>query len=480
MTNTEDLMGMIIALRERLEQAQELATNAGSAVTEVMDDRLSHRIHHLQTRLLDGKTKQQALQWTLDQAREEDDPAEDHIPEHLTAQAESLIEQTRDLLQRLRKLGTFPALQADDTHPLSVTYHNTVLTTELILRTLLTLPEKPRDQLHFCSGAEVMLEQVMERIRKLHTLLKRDTNEDAIVAKLDNLLVLLAQGRLTDLNPFFSLAESIAEELTTGQWLRFRHEPIVSVSQFTAGHSLSVARVIARVGATDPEWRSQLLLPIVAALVHDVGMLSVPLEVLTQTSTLDVEQRVLLERHPRIGANMIARIAPDEKWLADAALTHHERPDCTGYPVGLADIQIEPLVKLLSVCDVYAALNSSRPHRDALDSRSALTDTFAIAQNGGLDRQSTRSLYYLTSYPCGACVELADGRIGIVTAKQTVREEVDKPLRPAVLLLLDASGDPLPYPIPVDLTRMSELTINRGVPPRERRRLLGSTFPQWA
>src|SRR5205085_1779080 len=112
-----------------------------------------------------------------------------------------------------------------------------------------------------------------------------------------------------------------------------------------------------------------------AALLKDVGMLSVPAEVLARPTLLTDEQKRLVESHGRIGAELVAKHLPSTAALCEAIAGHHERLDGTGYPAGLRQGQIGPLPRLLAVADVYTALCCPRPCRPALDPRTALTET---------------------------------------------------------------------------------------------------------
>src|SRR5207302_1036318 len=153
-----------------------------------------------------------------------------------------------------------------------------------------------------------------------------------------------------------------------------------------------------------------------AALVHDVGMLRVPLEILVHPGSLNDEQKRAVERHTQIGADLAARLLPNGAWLAEATGGHHERLDGTGYPGGLRDGHIAPLTRLLAVCDVYAALRAPRPHREARSTRTALADTLLLADQGALDPREAERLLLLSFYPPGTVVELADGAVGLVVA----------------------------------------------------------------
>jgi len=262
--------------------------------------------------------------------------------------------------------------------------------------------------------------------------------------------------------------------------LRFLHAGPDEPAHFVAAHSLTVAQVMARLSWHDSEFRGQPVQPVVAALLHDVGMFSVPVDILAQPVPLSDEQRRIVESHANAGAEMIRRALPNEPVLAEAAAGHHERIDGTGYPAGLRDTQISSLARLLAVCDVYAALCCPRPHRAALDPRTALTDTLLLAEHGGLDRHHAERLLELSFYPVGTAVELSDGSVGLVLAAPLGRHDLSAPARPVVALLTDERGKILPILHPIDLAQSEGPAIVRTLSAAERKRVLGGRYPEWA
>ena len=159
---------------------------------------------------------------------------------------------------------------------------------------------------------------------------------------------------------------------------------------------------------------------------------------------------------------------------------HHERLDGTGYPDGLRDQQVTPLARFLAVADVFAALCADRPHRAARESRTALTDTLLLAEQGLLDRQCAELLLQLSFYPVGTAVELGDGAVGVVAATPGSWRDLNSPARPVVAVLLDAQGHRLPRPHHLDLVQCEHNSIVRSLSVKERRAVLGGPCPEWA
>src|SRR5205085_669705 len=156
--------------------------------------------------------------------------------------------------------------------------------------------------------------------------------------------------------------------------------------------------------------------PVLAALLHDAGLLGIPVTILAQPGPLTDGHRRAIEGHARAGAELVARQLPAAADLGDVIASHHERLDGTGYPAGLRGHQVPALSRLLAVADVYGAMACPRPHRPAFDPRTALTDTLLLADRGLLDRTAAEGLLHLAFYPVGSVVELTDGSVGKVVA----------------------------------------------------------------
>jgi putative nucleotidyltransferase with HDIG domain len=108
-----------------------------------------------------------------------------------------------------------------------------------------------------------------------------------------------------------------------------------------------------------------------AAQLHDLGKLAVPSEILERPGALDLDELLLMRKHPLIGAQIVAPF----EFFAGGAVTirhHHERCDGSGYPDGLAGDAIPMGARVVAVADVFDALTSDRPYRAALPPAAAL------------------------------------------------------------------------------------------------------------
>lgn len=134
---------------------------------------------------------------------------------------------------------------------------------------------------------------------------------------------------------------------------------------YTNGHSTRVAKysvMLARKMGYTGEKLEQLQY---AAILHDIGKIGVPIEIINKTSKLTDEEYAIIKTHPEIGENILKEITeiPD---IAIGARWHHERYDGKGYPDGLQGENIPELARIIGVADAYDAMTSQRSYRDIL------------------------------------------------------------------------------------------------------------------
>jgi len=118
----------------------------------------------------------------------------------------------------------------------------------------------------------------------------------------------------------------------------------------------------------------------IAALLHDIGKLYVPAEILTKPGRVSDVEFLLIKNHPRAGYEILQHI-PFEQPVAQIILQHHEREDGSGYPQGLKGEEILLEAKILAVADVVEAMSSHRPYRPAYTLREACEE---IRQHEGI------------------------------------------------------------------------------------------------
>jgi putative nucleotidyltransferase with HDIG domain len=134
---------------------------------------------------------------------------------------------------------------------------------------------------------------------------------------------------------------------------------------YTAGHQRRVADLAATIAKTMDlkEWTTRGIR--VAGLLHDVGKLSVPAEILSKPGKLNQTEFDIIKSHSQISYNILELI--EFPWpVKEAVLQHHERLDGSGYPDGVSGDDIILEARILGVADVVEAISSHRPYRPAL------------------------------------------------------------------------------------------------------------------
>jgi hypothetical protein len=474
MSSTQVLLEKIAALRQRLAQAENPVRERLSASSIASDSDAKA----LERKVAVGYWQGSLLDCALPPSTAGLPPEEVRPPIRLTARSARLLKRGRSLLQDLRKLGDEPLLDAKPLDPLTKLYRETVAMIDALLRAVQAFPETPSAQVRLCDGLETVLDIITERIGTLGAGLDQRRRQDAKIDRLVDLMSTLLQDQSLSLHAFQPLAEELLDEARQGEPLRFFHADATDPARFTACHGLVVAQVIARLVLSDSEWAGRMHEPVLAGLLHDIGMLRIPAEILSHEGPLSDEQRRQVESHTTAGAELLRRVVPAKIWLLQAAAEHHERIDGTGYPAGLRADNLLSLVRLVSVCDVYAARCCPRPYRAALETRTALTDTLLLAEQGALDRFHAEKLLNLSFYPVGSVVELTDGAVGVVVAAHGAKSDLRAPSRPILTMLVDGQRRYLPFPSTLDLLRNDGRSILRSLTADEGQELLGTRCPQ--
>ncbi|MCR5108279.1 MAG: HD domain-containing protein [Lachnospiraceae bacterium] len=135
--------------------------------------------------------------------------------------------------------------------------------------------------------------------------------------------------------------------------------------RYTNGHSQRVAeysQMIAREAGMSEDDCEKVYF---AALLHDVGKIGVPMEILAKKGRLTDEEFEHIKQHPVIGGQILSSIR-NSPWLSIGARYHHERYDGKGYPEGLSGNDIPEFARIIAVADAYDAMTSNRSYRNAI------------------------------------------------------------------------------------------------------------------
>ena len=217
---------------------------------------------------------------------------------------------------------------------------------------------------------------------------------------------------------------------------------------YTSQHSMNVCILAIALGRQLNLSVKELNNVGLCGMMHDMGKMSVPLEVLNKPGKLEPDELKIMQSHPELGWKLLMSSSGMYAGAIDVAHSHHERLDGTGYPRKLTAEKITPYTRIVAIVDMYDAITSDRVYqkgRTHLDAINIMTKMCGTHLDSGL---TYKFIECLGIYPPGSIVEMSNGEIAIV-----VEANQKKRLKPKIILLLDEDKKPRPERM-VDLSKM--------------------------
>ena len=256
-------------------------------------------------------------------------------------------------------------------------------------------------------------------------------------AYLDNVFDAIRTGRNIDVaeakQVVGSMVDSIARNPDAGLWFT----QLRKKDEYTANHSLNVC-VLTLVFGHHLNFTESVLNELgLGALLHDIGKMHVPLQILNKPGPLTEDELMLVKQHPTFGAEILKNTPGVSPTVVDIAYCHHERAGGDGYPRGLKAAEIGLFSKMVAVVDVYDAITSNRVYHHGMSPSDALRNMYHW-QHKDFDESLVEDfIQCLGIYPVGSVVQLDSGDIGIIMS-----DNKEHRLRPTVMLVLDEKRNP--------------------------------------
>lgn len=248
--------------------------------------------------------------------------------------------------------------------------------------------------------------------------------------QVDTILTSLRMGYDLDAPKIKSLVKDCVKSVIRNSGALSWLTQIRNRDDYTAEHSLRVAIMSIAFGKDLDLLEEELENLGVCGLLHDVGKVRVPLEVLNKEGRLTAEEFQAMRTHPTEGKKLLQSKRDVFAGAVDVAYSHHERVDGKGYPRGITSEKIPYFAKIVAITDAYDAITSNRCYRNGSSSLEALR---IIYDDRGLhfDRElAERFVRFIGIYPPGHIAELNTGHIGIILSSQQ-----DHKLRPKVMIV---------------------------------------------
>ena len=221
--------------------------------------------------------------------------------------------------------------------------------------------------------------------------------------------------------------------------------------EYTAQHSMNVCIFAIALGRQLNLSVEELNNVGLCGMMHDMGKMRVPLDVLNKSGRLTPEELAVMQSHTTLGWKILLATNGMYAGAVDVAYTHHERMDGKGYPRQLKAEQILPYARMVAIVDMYDAITSDRIYQKGRPHLEAIKLLTESSTGGHLDPPLTmKFIECLGIYPAGSIVELNSGEVGMVTEVNPKSK-----LKPKIMMLRDARKKPC-NPFIVDLTMVGQ------------------------
>ncbi|MCG0277189.1 MAG: HD-GYP domain-containing protein [Thermanaeromonas sp.] len=307
-------------------------------------------------------------------------------------------------------------------------------------------------------GPEWEVEDVVSEATRLKALkLVKEIMEGVKGEKRGNQAALIEPERVRE------VVESIVQELLSRKGIMVNLADIRALDDYTFAHSVNVCILAVITGITLKYPRASLIQLGMGALLHDIGKILIPAEVLNKPGPLTPEEYNIVCRHAELGFEILSKQEGLGKIAPLVAWEHHERYNGSGYPRGLKGEDIHEFAAITAIVDEYDALTADRVYRKAYPAHEAY-EMLAAAGNFRHDYRLVKAfLSNVAAYSVGTMVELNTGEVGIV-----LRTSPGQSHKPQVCLLYGREGKPLKAKIEIDLAQELDRWVVRVLPPQEK------------
>lgn len=222
-------------------------------------------------------------------------------------------------------------------------------------------------------------------------------------------------GRLQKLDSILPLVDELAASVLRNPGALVSLVRLKQADDYTYLHSVAVSAMMValgkQLGLEDAELRECGL----AGLLHDIGKMAVPLDILNKPGKLSDEEFAKVQRHPSAGHDVLAESGMVPPIALDVCLHHHEKFGGGGYPHGLKGDAISLHARMGAICDVYDAITSNRPYKAGWCPAESLRRMAEWTKAGQFDPTLFAAFVKCIGiFPVGTLVKLKSGRLAVV------------------------------------------------------------------
>lgn len=251
-----------------------------------------------------------------------------------------------------------------------------------------------------------------------------------------------------------SEVDNIINDLASNSEVMFGMAEVKAYDDYTYEHSVNVCVLSLILGIDQDYSRIQLQALGIGSMLHDIGKIKIPLEIVNKPSSLTYEEFIEIKKHPWTGFKIATQSNDLPRGAAQAILQHHEHMNGRGYPRGIDESMIHEYGQIVAVADVFNALITNRPYRSGFSNDEAIQ---IMQQETGThlsERFMDSLLRHVNLYPPGSVLVLSNEDLAIVTQENPANRN-----RPRLKLLFDACGKAYAADNVLDLAENTDISV---------------------
>jgi putative nucleotidyltransferase with HDIG domain len=263
----------------------------------------------------------------------------------------------------------------------------------------------------------------------------------------DQMMEDVRMGKSVDATGARETVENIIDGITLNQDALLFLTQLKNRDEYTSIHSMNVCIISIAFTRYLGLREEQIRLIGIGALLHDIGKMLVPMEILNKPGKLNEEEFRLMKNHVMCGAKILERSPGIPPQALKVVLEHHERFKGNGYPRGLSEGEISFMGQLAAIIDVYDAITSDRVYHDHILPHDAVKRMYEWSERDFNRKLLEKFIKCIGIYPLGSMVEVNGTEIDFI-----ISANPKSALKPDVLLVKDRNGRLYKPPLKISLT----------------------------
>jgi len=262
-----------------------------------------------------------------------------------------------------------------------------------------------------------------------------------------NLMRNIRGGRKIEISAGKNVVKKIVDSVIRNKYALSSIAAIKQKNEYLFQHAVSCCALMVSFGITLDYKNDELIDMGIGALMHDIGKMKIPTQIINKPSSLTISEFEEMKKHVQYGNEILAQIDYKNNTVFTIMNQHHERINGSGYPKKLKGNEISHLGKMASIVDVYDALISDRGYNKALEPTTALSKIFAMSGKLFDEVLVQKFIKSIGIYPFGTLVKLNSGKLALV-----VEINSQNLLTPIVRVFYDINKRSFLTPFNIDLS----------------------------